>query len=208
MATISIAVRSAARLPVLCDQSAVTMPDIRPVHVEVLGVHRLYTRLLIVEISVEPEPPRRWAEAFNTFVGSRGEPPEFTPKLDGSCINVTPPDHELELWVQAVERRIRHVNKKMQEELQSLTPQPQRAARLSQAIAQEGFSPDVLARIMEARRMAAGLSGVFQSSSWEAVDVTALDRAPTRDTMVDLGPPPSMVVASRQPTAAIPAAKA
>ncbi|MSQ83157.1 MAG: hypothetical protein EXR77_09645 [Myxococcales bacterium] len=184
------------------------MPDIRLVHVEVLGVHRLYTRLLVVEISVEPEPPRRWAEAFNTFVGTGGEPPGFTTKLDGTCIIVTPPDHELELWVQAVERRIRHVNKKMQEELQSLTAQPLRAARLSQTIAQEGFSPDVLARIMDVRRMAAGLSGIFQSSIWEAVDVTALDRASTRDTMVDLGPPPSMDAAARQPTAAIPAAKA
>lgn len=173
------------------------MPDIRPVHVEVLGVHRTYTRLLIVEIQIEPEPPRRWADAFNGFQEPRGANVEFKPVLEGDVVTITPPDNELERWVQAVERRIRHVNKKMAGELQSLTPQPQRAARVSQAIAQEGFSADVRARILEARRMAAGISGVFQSSAWEALDVTSLDRAPTKDTLVDAAPPAAMVVTGR-----------
>ncbi len=92
------------------------MPDIRPVHVDVLGVHRVFTRLLIVEIQVEPVPPRRWAEAFNNFQEPRGANPEFMPKLEGDIVSISPPDNELETWVQAVERRIRHVNKRLAEE--------------------------------------------------------------------------------------------
>ncbi|MBM4345727.1 MAG: hypothetical protein FJ100_20325 [Deltaproteobacteria bacterium] len=132
------------------------MPDIRPVHVEVLGVHRVYTRLLVVEIQVESEPPRRWAEAFNRFQEPRGANLAFKPRLEGDVVSISPSDDELEMWVQAVERRIRHVNKRMAEELKSMTPQPQRAARVSQAVAQDGFSADVRARILEARRLAAG----------------------------------------------------
>lgn len=179
------------------------MPDIKPTHVEVVGVHPRHTRLLVVDVTVEPEPPKRWMEAFNSFVGGKGEDTGFQPQLEGKSIRILPPDSALETWVAAVERRIRHVNKKFADELKTMTPQPQRATRISQAVAQEGFSAEVRERILAARMAAERMSGVFQSSVWETVDVTSLDRQPTKDTVLDMMPP-AMMITGKTPLPAPP----
>ncbi len=141
------------------------MAEVKPVLVEVVGVHPVYARLLMVEISLDPVPSKRWIEMFNEFDGASLQRDHFAPVAKGDAILVTPPDGEMETYVQAVERRIRHVNKRIVDEVASTTPPGQRAARVSQAIAQEAFSADIRDRIMAARKAAANMSGVFQSSS-------------------------------------------
>jgi len=173
------------------------MADILPVMVDVIGVHPRFARLLLVEISVAPMPPKRWVELFNDHGGDGGRRPDFAPRAKGDAIAITPPDSELEMHVQAVERRMRQVNAKLAKESAELTPQPIEAARVSHAIAQEAFSPDVRERILAARSVAARMSDVFQSSQWEVLDLTAPNPRPTRDTVVDCRP--AFAVVGRAP---------
>lgn len=160
---------------------------IRPVCVEVVGVHPKHARLLLVEIVLEPPPSAKWADLFNNFRSAYPGQEHFAPKVRGDTIVVTPPDDEMAEYVLSVERQIRAVNAQL---TAASGEHPTRGdvIRLSQAVSRESFSEEVRRRILQARETARAMSGVFQSSEWEPMDVSNPPRSPMRDTMMDIRP--------------------
>jgi len=157
------------------------MQPIKPVEVEVVGIHPRFARLLVVQIRLDAPPNSRWRQLF-LAVGLASEGREEPMTLEGNIITVTMPDAELEAEVGRIEQRMRLVNARV-----SLEKRIESAGfseptlRLSQAVRQEGFSPEVRARMEEARMAASRLSGCFLSAQWEPLPPVPGQDAGTAD---------------------------
>ena len=160
------------------------MQHIKPVAVDVVGIHPRHARLLVVRIRLEPSPDARWRQLF-LGAGLEGEDSAEPMTLLGELVTLAVPDALLESEVDRIEQRIRLVNARVS--LDARVPSAQSGAinmRLSQAMRLEAFSPDVRARIEQARLAAQRLSGVFLSEGWNtphaaqgAVDVDGAEPA-------------------------------
>lgn len=75
------------------------------------GVHRDFAGLLQVEIPLDQEPPGDWVACF---LNPPGIPVSFSmhaPEVHGNTVTVTPPDAELEKYLQNVDDRIAAANR-------------------------------------------------------------------------------------------------
>lgn len=160
------------------------MQHIKPVAVDVVGIHPRHARLLVVQIRLEPMPEARWRQLF-LAAGLEREDDIEPMTLEGAFVNLAVPDADLEREVDRIEQRIRLVNARVA--LDMRVPAAESGAinmRLSQAIRLEAFSPDVRQRIEQARVAAQRISGVFLSEGWDpqhavsgAVDVDGAEPA-------------------------------
>jgi hypothetical protein len=79
---------------------------------KVLGNDSQFSGLLNVEIPIEPHPDRYWTDIFNN--GPPGVSFSLSmhpPKVVGGTVRITPPDKELDRYVQHVNERIDGTNR-------------------------------------------------------------------------------------------------
>lgn len=149
---------------------------IRPVAVDVLGIHPTDPHSLVVEVHLSSTPPKRWSDLFAVLSTELLDSRASRTNLDGPVVVLTSRDHDMERQLESVQRLIRHTNARMSAEAQPSEPVvPSRTVRVSQAITQDSMSADVRQRLERAKRRAHAMTGVFQSSHWEVLEVTPLE---------------------------------
>ncbi len=153
--------------------TGLNMQPVKPVEVEVIGIHPRFSRLLVVQVKLDAPPNTRWRQLFLAAgLASEGSVEPMT--LEGNVITLTMPDAELEAEVGRIEQRIRLVNARISlEHRLDSSSHPEPTMRMSQAVRLDAFSPEVRARMEEARMAATRLSGCFLSAQWEPVAVPA-----------------------------------
>ena len=118
--------------------------NIKPGKPKVLGVDSTYSGLLNVEIPLTPTPDRYWTEIFNN--GPRDVPFSLSmhpPRLAGGTVRITPPDSEVERYVEYIAARVESTNRNYTERIEP---------RLSaQQAAEEREEADRKRRIEEAQ---------------------------------------------------------
>lgn len=151
-------------------------PPIKPLRVEVAGIHPRYARLLIIEIELDQAPTPRWIELFHLAAQSLPWIEMHPPKVTGSKIVLTPTDGDLEDEVAHVEERVQLANTRWREELEMSQPEP---------ISAESFSEDIRDRIAAARLRTRTMSeafsvqGFWRSDAWETENLMSLETTPT-----------------------------
>jgi hypothetical protein len=178
---------------------------IRPVAVDVLGVHPSDPQSLVVEVHLSSTPPPRWSDLFAVLSGELLDARSSRTSLDGPVVVLTSRDHDMERQLESVQRLIRHTNARMSAEhepalvtrpisvaARATAPAPARVSapapvtapapawpprtvRVSQAITQDSMSADIRQRLERAKRRAHAMTGVFQSSHWEVLETTPLE---------------------------------
>jgi hypothetical protein len=86
--------------------------DIKPGKPRVRGVNSQFSGLLDVEIPLTPQPDRYWTEIFNR--GPSDVPFSLSmhpPHLYGSTVKITPPDSEVEKYVEYISARVEGTNR-------------------------------------------------------------------------------------------------
>lgn len=150
---------------------------VRPVQVDVVGVHPRWSRLLVVQIRLDPRPPRRWRDLFAQAGTALPAQPMHDPAIDGGVVTITPPDDGFEMEVSHVEARIRIANERYAAELEdmrSVTSPVSAQIQPPEHETDNAATGENLARIDMARRKARGLSAIFNSSQWQAEDFLAV----------------------------------
>ncbi len=165
------------------------MSNIRPSLVHVVGLHPDFSHLLVIRVDLEPTPSPLWVRLFHDFRQEGPGLPGFEPVIDGSAVELHPSDEQLETFLLALERRIRHVNVDHAATIGRADPVRPLRRRPTIELLADGFSPELRDRILKARSAAERLSGMFHAQEWEPLEVTNLDRPPTRDTLHDIEPP-------------------
>lgn len=167
---------------------------IRPVAVDVLGVHPSDPQSLVVEVHLSSTPPPRWSDLFGVLSGELLDARSSRTSLDGPVVVLTSRDHDMERQLASVQRLIRHTNARMSAEHEpeptarpisvaapvaapapAPATWPPRTVRVSQAITQDSMSADIRQRLERAKRRAHAMTGVFQSSHWEVLEITPLE---------------------------------
>ncbi|MBI5609753.1 MAG: hypothetical protein HY902_12845 [Deltaproteobacteria bacterium] len=178
------------------------MSNIRPIQVQVVGLHPEFNQLLVIRVELEPQPSPLWIRLFSDFRQDGPTLAGFAPVIRDGVVEIHPSDEQLETFLLALERRIRHVNVDHAATIGRADPvRPVRRRPTSEFLA-DGFSVDVRDRIVKAHKAAERVSGMFQAQQWEPLEVTNLDRPPTRDTLLDIEPP--QVPRGRKPRPANP----
>lgn len=93
--------------------------DIKPGKPRVLGVNSQYSGLLDVEIPLSPTPDRYWTEIFNR--GPSNVPFSVSmhpPQLVGGTVRITPPDSEVEKYVEYISTRVEGTNRNYAERIE------------------------------------------------------------------------------------------
>jgi hypothetical protein len=79
--------------------------------VEVRGVNQQYSGLLDVDVQLSESPPTEWTQTFD-HPPNVGIPISMhPPRLRGATIRITPPDSELEMYLDHIDKRIEAVNR-------------------------------------------------------------------------------------------------
>ena len=154
-----------------------TANPIRPVAVDVVGVSPRDDSALMVEVHLNRTPSARWSDLFVQLGEQLLDVRSSQTELDGPVVVLTSRDHDVDKQLQALERLIRHTNARVDAEDQPPPAAIKATMRMSQAIAQESMSPEIRRRLEAAKRKAQVMSGVFESSHWEVVEVTPLETA-------------------------------
>lgn len=158
-----------------------TALPIRPVAVDVVGVDPNDNSALLVEVHLNRTPSARWSDLFGQLGVQLLDPRASQTSLDGPVVVLTSRDRDMDKQLQALERLIRHTNARLQDEDSQQLPAVKATMRMSQAIAQESMSPDIRRRLEAAKRKARTMTGVFESSHWEVVEVTPLEALALRE---------------------------
>jgi hypothetical protein len=156
---------------------------VRPIQVDVVGVHPRWSRLLVVQIRLDPRPPRRWRDLFAQAGTAFPAQPMHDPAIDGGVVTITPPDDGFEMEVSHVEARIRIANERYAAELEdsrSVTAPVSAQIQPPEHETDNAASTDNVMRIEMARRKARGLSAIFNSSQWQAEDFGPVAVTPRR----------------------------
>lgn len=93
--------------------------DIKPGKPRVLGVNAQYSGLLDVEIPLTPRPDRYWSETFER--GPSDVPFSISmhpPRLVGGTVKITPPDSEVEKYVEYIAARVEGTNRNYAERIE------------------------------------------------------------------------------------------
>lgn len=153
---------------------------IKPVRVDVVGIHPVYSRLLVLHMELDQTPPPGWVQCFEQ-AGAEMPWEELTPpRLVGSRLILHPTDDNLEQEVAHAEERIRLANQRWCGRMADDRP-----TIVTQApVMDDGeamFSPEIRERITSARRRTERMSeafmvqGFWRSDAWVAEDLLALD---------------------------------
>lgn len=156
---------------------------VRPIQIDVVGVHPRWSRLLVVQIRLDPRPPRRWRDLFAQAGSALPARAMHDPAIDGGVVTITPPDDGFEVEVNHVEARIRIANELYAAELENtraVTAPVSAQIRPPEHETDNTATIENLARINMARRKARGLSEIFQSNQW-TLDEAESVAAPARE---------------------------
>ncbi len=184
----------------VCPEEALS--NIRPNQVHVVNLHPEFRQLLVIHVELDPAPSPLWVQLFHDFRDESHEPPGFAPLVRDGAVELHPADAHVETFLLALERRIRHVNVHHAAVLGRAEPAKPPRRRDTIELLADGFSVEVLERILHAREAAERVSGMFRAQEWQPLEITNLNQPPTRDTLLDLeaprmnrGPKPKVAVA-------------
>jgi len=143
------------------------MANLRPIRVEVLGIHQQFPSLLVVEIQLDKVPSSGWARLFHlaadaTATGRQPEPgadPTFAPLLDRDTVLVTPRDGELDAALAHVKELITLTNLR-HAQLQT-DPRLTFDALIGVSVPVADFSDEQAERVQQARRKLETLSDLY-----------------------------------------------
>lgn len=151
-------------------------PPIKPVRVDVVGIHPQYARLLILEIELDQIPPARWVECFERAAQDMPWIDMHPPCVRGCTITLNPGDAEIEGEVAHVEERVLLANQRWLALLAA-----DAAPEAANAQDSDMFSPDVRERIAAARARTRSMSeafsvqGFWRSDAWVTEDLLSLE---------------------------------
>ena len=151
-------------------------PPIKPVRVDVVGIHPQYARLLIIEIELDQIPPARWISCFEDAGKEMPWIDMHPPTVRGSKILLHPSDVDIEQEVAHVEERVLLANHCWLALLAAEAPPVPGNAQDS-----DMFSPDVRERIAAARARTRTMSeafsvqGFWRSDAWVTEDLMSLE---------------------------------
>jgi hypothetical protein len=151
-------------------------PPIKPVRVDVVGIHPQFARLLIIEVELDQVPPPRWVECFENVGKEMPWIEMHPPTVRTSKILLHPSDSDIEQQVAHVEERVLLANQRWLALLAAEAPPSQANAHDS-----DMFSADVRERIAAARARTRTMSeafsvqGFWRSDAWVTEDLMSLE---------------------------------
>ena len=149
---------------------------IKPLRVDVVGIHPRFARLLIIELELDQAPPARWIEVFAAAGKDMPWIEMHPPTVQGSRIIITPTDTDLEEEVAHVEERIQLANQQWLAALEA-----ERAFEAVKDADSDLFSADMRERIAAARQRtrmmseALSVQGFWRSDAWVTEDLLSLE---------------------------------
>ena len=149
---------------------------IKPLRVEVVGIHPRYARLLIIEVELDQVPPPRWVECFDKAGESLPWIDMHPPTVHRSKIILHPTDEDIEPEVAHTEERILLANQRW---LAALAAEQTPATLVDSD--SDVFSPEIRERIAAARQRTRTMSeafnvqGFWRSDAWVTEDVMSLE---------------------------------
>ncbi len=143
------------------------MANLRPIRVEVLGIHQQFPSLLVVEIQLDKVPTAGWARLFHLAADSTamgrpveaGADPTFAPLLDRDTVLVTPRDGELDTALAHVRELIELTN--LRHAQQQTDPHLTFEALIGLRAPVAAFEDNQAERMEEARRKLETLSDLY-----------------------------------------------
>lgn len=151
-------------------------PPIKPVRVDVVGIHPQFARLLILEVELDQVAPQRWVDFFDGLGKEMPWIDMHPPVVRGCKIVLHPSDADIEQEVAHVEERVLLANQRWLAQLAAEAPPPAANAQES-----DMFSPDVRERIAAARARTRSMSeafsvqGFWRSDAWVTEDLLSLE---------------------------------
>lgn len=151
-------------------------PPIKPLSVEVVGIHPRYARLLVIEVLLDQTPPQGWVDCFDSAGKELPWIEMHPPAVHGGKIVLHPMDSDIEQEVAYTEERILVANQRW---LAALATEAPPAA--PEELVGETFSAEVRERIAAARQRTRSMSeafsvqGFWRSDAWVTEDLLSIE---------------------------------
>ncbi len=154
-------------------------PPLKPTHVEVVGIHPRYARLLVIEVTLDDLPTPEWIGFFEQSGKELPWIEMHPPQVVGQKIVLNPTDEDIEQEVAHIEERVLMANQRW---LAMLAAAQKPTSTLDSD--SDLFSADVRARIDAARKRTRSMSeafsvqGFWRSDAWVTEDLMSLEGLP------------------------------